>query len=73
LHARDAATLERILADDFVHVVPQGVFLSKTENIDWYVKHLSPLNRRTRFDHIQVRIYGDTAVVNGMVIARRVG
>jgi len=29
LHARDAATLERILADDFVHPVAQGVFLVK--------------------------------------------
>ena len=69
LHARDSATLERILADDFVHPVAQGVFLSKAEHIEWYVKHLPPLERKRRFDQVRVRIYGDTAVVNGMVIA----
>jgi Domain of unknown function (DUF4440) len=69
LHARDAATLERILADDFVHPVAQGVFLSKAEHIEWFTKHLPPMSRKTRFDHLQVRLYGDTAVVNGMVIA----
>ena len=69
LHARDVATMDRILANDFVHPVSQGVFLTKTEHIDWYVKHLPPLTRKTRFDHLQVRIYGDTAIANGMVIA----
>jgi len=69
LHARDAGTLERILADDFVHPVAQGVFLNKAEHIEWYVKHLPPPDRKTRFDQVRVRIYGDTAVVNGMVIA----
>src|SRR5215470_12305072 len=69
LNARDAGTLERILADDFVHPVPQGVFLNKAEHIEWYVGHLPPANRKTRFDHMRVRIYGDTAVVTGMVIA----
>jgi hypothetical protein len=49
--------------------VPQGLFLSKAEPIDWFVKHLPPANRKTRFDHMLVRIYGDTGVVHGMVIA----
>jgi uncharacterized protein DUF4440 len=69
LHARDGVILNRILADDFVHPVPQGVFLSKAEHIEWYVKHLPPPDRKTRFDRVQVRIYGDSAVVNGVVIA----
>lgn len=69
LHARDPATLDRILASDFVHPVPQGNFLTKSEHIDWYVKHLPPLTRKTRFDHLQVRIYAETAIANGMVIA----
>jgi hypothetical protein len=69
LHARDAVTLERILADDFVHPVPQGIFLSKAEHIEWYVEHLPPASRKTRFDHMLVRIYEDTGVVNGMVSA----
>ena len=43
--------------------------MSKAEHIDWYVKHLPPPNRKTRFDRMRVRIYEDTAVVNGIVIA----
>ena len=69
LHERDAATLDHILASDFVHPVAQGVFLTKAQHIDWYVKHLPPLTRKTRFDHLQIRIYGDTAIANGIVIA----
>ncbi len=69
LHARDARTLDRILADDFVHPVAQGLFLTKTQHIDWFTQHLPPVSRKTRFDHLQVRLYGDTAIVNGMVIA----
>jgi len=33
------------------------------------VQHLPPLDRKTRFEQVRVRIYGDTAVVNGVVIA----
>ena len=69
LHARDAASRERILADDFVPPVAQGVFLSKAQHIEWYVRHLPAPDRKTRFDQARVCIYGDTAVVNGMVIA----
>ena len=69
LHARDAATLDRILASDFIHPVAQGVFLTKAEHIDWYVKHPPPLTRQTRLDHLQVRIYRDTAIANGIVVA----
>jgi uncharacterized protein DUF4440 len=69
LHARDARTLDRILADDFVHAVAQGLFLTKTEHIACFTKHLPLASRKTWFDHLQVRLYGDTAIVNGMVIA----
>jgi Domain of unknown function (DUF4440) len=69
LHARDAATLDRILASDFVHPVSVGYFLNKEQHIDWYTGHLPPLSRKTRFDQVQVRLYGNTAIVNGIVIA----
>jgi Domain of unknown function (DUF4440) len=69
LRARDAATLDGILAQDFVHPVSAGLFLTKAEHIDWFIKHLPPPNRQTRFDHLQVRVYGDTGIANGMVIA----
>jgi Domain of unknown function (DUF4440) len=69
LHAKDAATLDRILAPDFVHVIPADRFLTKQEHINWFVKHPEPADRRTRFDKFQVRFYGDMAIVNGSVIA----
>ena len=69
LHARDEATLDQFLANDFVHPVAEGYFLSKHEHITWFVKHLPPADRKTRFEHLQVRVYGDTGIVNGMVIA----
>jgi ketosteroid isomerase-like protein len=69
LHAKDAATLDRILAPDFVHVIPADRFLTKQEHISWFVKHPAPSDRHTKFDKFQVRFYGDTAIVNGSVIA----
>src|SRR5712692_7452 len=69
LHASDAAILDRILAPDFVHVVPVDHFLTKQEHIDWTVKHPEPKDRHTRFDKLNVRLYGDVGIVNGSVIA----
>jgi hypothetical protein len=70
LHAEhDAATLERILASDFVHVVPADRLLTKQEHIDWAVKHPEPKGRHARFDKLNVRLYGDVGIVNGSVIA----
>ncbi|HKW16540.1 MAG TPA: nuclear transport factor 2 family protein [Terriglobales bacterium] len=69
LHARDAATLNRILASDFVHVIPVDHFLTKQEHIDWVVQHPEPKDRHTRFDKLNVRLYGNVGIVNGSVIA----
>jgi len=69
LHAKDAATLDRILASDFVHVIPFDHFLTQQEHIDWFVKHPEPKDRHTRFDKLNVRLYGNVAIVNGSVIA----
>ena len=69
LHASDAATLDRILASDFVHVVPVDHFLTKQEHIDWFIKHPEPKERHTKFDKLNVRLYGDVGIVNGSVIA----
>ena len=67
--AHDAATLDRILAADFVHPVSAGVFLTKAEHIDWVTKHLPPADRKLRFDRLDVRLYGDVGIVTGMVVA----
>lgn len=69
LHAQNVATLDRILASDFVHIVPGGYILSKSEHIDWFAKHILPAHRNVRLDQVEVRLYGDTGIVNGFVIA----
>ncbi len=68
LHARDAATLDRILASDFVHVIPFDHFLTKPEHINWNMRHLPAPDRKERFDKLEVRLYGDVGIVNGTVI-----
>ncbi|HVR06591.1 MAG TPA: nuclear transport factor 2 family protein [Thermoanaerobaculia bacterium] len=73
LGARDAATLERILGDDFVHPVPQGYFLSKAEHIAWFVKHLPPPGLSQRFENLRTRIYGTVGMVNGEVVGSQAG
>lgn len=61
------ATLERILADDFVHPVPAGLFLTKQQHIDWSVRHPQPSGRKAEFEQLNVRLYGDTAIATGIV------
>ena len=70
LAAQDAATLERILASDFVHPVPSGDFLTKAQHIDWVTKHPRPANLRFDFDRLDVRIYGNTGIANGSVVTK---
>jgi hypothetical protein len=65
----DRTALDTILAQDFTHPVPAGVFLTKSQHIDWAVAHPGPQDRRRQFDQLQVRVYGSAAVVTGMVIS----
>ena len=67
-HVSDRATLERVLADDFVHVVPQGEFLSREQHIAWAVAHPRRGDRRASFETLRVRVYGRTAIATGIVI-----
>jgi hypothetical protein len=64
----NAATLERILAADFVHPVLTGNFLNKTQHIYYSTKYLPPANLKNRFEQMNVRLYGDVGVVNGIVV-----
>jgi ketosteroid isomerase-like protein len=62
LVGRDAATLNRIMAEDCIFTHPlegddKGQFISDVESGDLVVEYM---NR----DHIDVRIYGDTAVLS---------
>jgi len=66
-HLRDSATLERILAPDFVHAVEPGWFLTKRQHIAWNVRHPLPPNHQAHFERLQVQLYGDAAVASGIV------
>jgi uncharacterized protein DUF4440 len=66
-HLRDSATLDRILAPDFVHAVEPGEFLTKEQHISWNAKHPLPPNHRASFEKLQVRLYGDFGIASGIV------
>ncbi len=63
----DEATLDKILASDFVHVVPQGFFLTKEQHIKWAVSHPMSKEFHQKFDTLTVRVYGNSAIANGIV------
>lgn len=68
LDTSDSLTLDRILADDFLHVVGPGQVIAKSQHIAWAVRHPRPRSRHAHFDALVVRIYGNAAVATGTVI-----
>lgn len=64
----DPAVLQTILADDFLHVLPQGI-ITKAEQINWLRKHPRPQHGTRHFEDLHVRVYGTVGVVNGAVVA----
>ncbi len=70
LHARDARTLDRVLAPDFLHPVPSGILVTREQHIAWYVSHLPPADQSSRFETLKIRLYGDIALVNGIVATK---
>jgi hypothetical protein len=66
----DPAALESILAPDFLHVVPAGI-ITKDEQLSFMRKHPSHDPGSKHFENLHVRIYGNVAIVNGVVVATR--
>lgn len=62
------AALNEILADDFVHVVPEGM-ISKQEHIAFVRTHAQPHLAEHKFNKLEVRVYGNVAIANGIVVA----
>ncbi len=61
---RDVATLDRILADDYTFIAPNGQVVTKSAG--W--SRLGRLHYdRLEVDDIHVRLYGDTAVLTARV------
>lgn len=66
------AALDGILADDFVHVLPEG-FISKKEHIDFVRAHPFGPFAVHKFEKLDVRVYGNVAIATGIVLAVRIG
>jgi hypothetical protein len=64
----DSATLERVLAPDFVHQLASGDEIGKREHIAFVVAHPLPRIERV-FERLDVRLYGTTAIATGIVRA----
>jgi len=64
----NATKLENILAADFVHPVLTGNFLTKQQHIFYTAKYAPPPVLKNRFGELNVRVYGDVGIVNGIVI-----
>ncbi len=60
---RDIATLDRLLAKDFVHVTYRGQMLSRAEALRGSV---APPDVGQTLSDEQVRVHGDTGIVTGL-------
>jgi uncharacterized protein DUF4440 len=68
-HEHDRAALERILATDFLHPVFTGDVLTKEQHIAWSTTHVPPATFASRFERLDVRVFGDIAIASGIVAA----
>lgn len=66
---RDAATLARILATDFMDIDPEGKIQNKTEYIELARNPVGTFESITTED-TKVRVYGSTAVLTGRYVIK---
>lgn len=69
-HEHEAAPLERILAPDFVHVLPTGQFITKAEHIGYVTGHPTPAGFAAHFERLEIRLVNGVAIATGIVAAR---
>ncbi|MBA3442416.1 MAG: DUF4440 domain-containing protein [Pyrinomonadaceae bacterium] len=69
---RDAAAMDRIVADDFTITYPNGAVITKAQTMA-DLKQPGPADPSLTFttEDTKVRLYADTAVLTGRVIERR--
>ena len=60
----DAAAVERLLADDFLGIGPDGTTYTKPALVDDLRDHPAPLST-SQIDEIRVRFFGRVAIVQG--------
>jgi hypothetical protein len=68
----DPNVLATILADDFVHALPIG-FIGKQDQLNLLREHPQIFKGTKRFDQLRVRLYGSTAIANGIVVETQEG
>ena len=66
-HEHEAAPLERILAPDFVHVLPTGQFITKAEHIGYVATHPAPAGFEAHFERLDIRLVSGVAIATGIV------
>jgi ketosteroid isomerase-like protein len=59
---RDVATVDRILADDFVATLPDGRLITKAQDIE-ELRSGAFSSESTTIEGVNVRVFGDAAVV----------
>jgi ketosteroid isomerase-like protein len=60
----DIAALDRVIADDWVCIDGSGTVIGKKDLLDRVGSSPNPLDSH-KFDEIQLRLFGDTAIVTG--------
>jgi hypothetical protein len=68
----DPSALAAILADDFVHALPIG-FIGKQEQLNFMRKYHQISKGTKHFGELRVRLYGSTAIANGIVVDTQEG
>jgi hypothetical protein len=68
----DPSALATILADDFVHALPMG-FIDKQEQLKFLREHHQTFHGTKYFEELRVRLYGSTAIANGIVVEKPQG
>ena len=66
--ANDAAALSRVLGDDFIGTTTTGAILSKRDLLPNDDGGTNPMWENARVDKLRVRLFGETAIVNGVVL-----
>ena len=72
---RDSAAMQRIVADDFTIVFPDGSSQTKTDILAMLERGRAGDHPGPRFttEDVQARAYGDTVILSGRVITHRKG
>ncbi len=68
LHAKDNATVDHIIADDFVGIGVLGTSESKLDRVSRFRPGPTPPAASDRFEDLKVRYYGEIGIVNGRLV-----